>query len=133
MSRYTILIILNTPLIIAGILSAVVSYKLNYSNRRRFIYRVVLWMAILAGLIFAENLYKFLFSNQLTVSEPLSLFDVIQITGIILTFYIANRAYTKTDLLERKFQDLHQAMSIQLSENNQVTASAKTKGKAHRS
>lgn len=115
MSRYVILIILNTPLVIAGVLDAVVSYKLQRSSRRRFIFRLAVWTIIFAGLLFTQSIYDFLFSNQLTETEPLSLFDVIQITGIIFTFFIANQAYTKVDILERRVQDLHQELSIQLS------------------
>jgi len=117
-SRYVILVILNTPLIIAGILKATVSYKLKQSSRRRFIVRVTLWLSILASLIFVEPLYSFLFSKNLTQTEPLSLFDVMQITGIILVLYIANQAFIKADFLERRVQDLHQELSIRLSNNS---------------
>lgn len=115
MSRYTLLIILNTPLIIAGIVNAIVSFKLKHSTRRRFIIRIALWVAIFLSLVFAQSIYNFLFSHQLTQTEPLSLFDVIQITGIIIAFFIANQAYIKADLLERRVQDLHQELSIKLS------------------
>jgi hypothetical protein len=74
------------------------------------------WLSILGGLIFAESIYGFLFSNNLTQTEPLSLFDVIQITGIIVTLFIANQAHTKADLLERRIQDLHQELSIRLAD-----------------
>ena len=115
MSRYLILIILNVPLIVAGMLSAVVAYKMKLTSRRRFILRLSLWLSILVGLTFAEPIYKFLFSNNLTATEPLSLFDVMQITGIISTFFIASQAYGRVDLLERKIQDLHQELSIRLA------------------
>ncbi len=115
MSRYLILIILNTPLIAAGMLNTVVNYKLKSINRRHLIFRLGLWLVILAGLIFAKPIYDFLFSNDLTRTEPLSLFDVIQITGIIGTLLITSRAYTKVDLLQRQIQALHQELSIRLS------------------
>lgn len=117
MSRYTLLVLLNLPLIIAGIVSAVASYKLKHSSRRRLILRVSLWVLIFLGLLFSQSIYNFLFSHQLTQTEPLSLFDVIQITGIILTFLIANQAYARADLLERRVQDLHQELSIRLSKD----------------
>lgn len=116
MSRYTILIILNLPLIIAGILNAVVAYKLKYTNRRRFIFRILLWVSILLCLVFAQSIYDYLFTNQLTQSEPLSLFDVIQITGIIFTLFLASQAMAKIDILQRRVQDLHQELSIRLSD-----------------
>lgn len=117
MSRYLILVILNLPLIAAGVLSATVSYKLHKSSRRRFVFRILTWVVILLSLLFAESIYNFLFSNNLTETEPLSLFDVIQITAIIFTFYIANQAYIRADLLERRVQDLHQELSIRLSKD----------------
>lgn len=98
-------------------MNAVVSYKLNRTNRSRFTIRLVLWFGILAGLVFTKPIYSFLFSNHLTQTEPLSLFDVIQITGIIFTIFIANQAHTKADLLERRLQDLHQELSIRLSKD----------------
>lgn len=115
MSRYFILIILNTPLIVAAILNATVAYKLKRTNKRRFIFRVLFWLSIFAGLIFAQPIYVFLFSNNLTQTEPLSLFDVIQITGIIFSLFIVNQAYAKVDRLEQRFQNLHQELSIMLS------------------
>lgn len=117
MSRYLLLVILNTPLIIAGTINAVVSYKLGHSSKRRLVVRVITWIVIFLSLLFTKSIYDFLFSNKLTQTEPLSLFDVIQITGIIFTFYIANQAYIRADYLERRIQDLHQELSIRLSED----------------
>ena len=118
MSRYLILVILNVPLIMAGILSAVVAYRLKKSSRKRFTFRILLWLAILLGLLLSEPIYNFLFSNQLTTTEPLSLFDVIQITGIIFTLFVANRAYSKAEYLENRLQSMHRDLSIRLSEEN---------------
>ena len=128
MSRYAILIILNTPLVIAGIVNAVVAYKLNRTSRRRLILRTVLWTTIFICLLFTKSIYDFLFSNQLTHTEPLSLFDVIQITGIIFVFFIANQAYTRAELLERRVQDLHQELSIRLSEDESANLIDRKKG-----
>jgi hypothetical protein len=115
-SRYLILIILNAPLVCVGILSAVVSFKMGHITKGRLAFRLFLWVGILLGLIFAEPIYNYLFSNKLTETEPLSLFDVIQITGIVLTLFIANRAYIKAETMERRVQDLHQELSIRLSQ-----------------
>jgi hypothetical protein len=116
-SRYLILIVLNLPLILAGILSTLVSYKLKRTSRRKFIFRLLFWLIILVGIVFAEPIYAFLFSNQLTETEPLSLFDVIQITGIVFTLYIASQALLKVSNLEHKIQDLHQELSIRISKD----------------
>lgn len=123
MSRYMILIILNAPLVVVGLLNSVAAYKLKRSSRRRFIFRLLFWVLILAALVLVEPAYNFLFSNNLTQTEPLSLFDVIQITGIVFVFLIANQAYTRVDVLERKVQDLHQELSIRLSTNHKKNSS----------
>ena len=69
----------------------------------------------MAGLLFAEPFYTWLFSNDLTDTESLSLFDVVQITAIVITFYILNRVRIKAERTERRLNDLHQELSIKLS------------------
>lgn len=117
MSRYLILIILNVPLLIAAMVNTLVGYKLGRMTKPRFAAGMLFWIILLVGLLFAEPIYNFLFSNHLTETEPLSLFDVMQVTGIIFTLFIANKAYGKASLLERRVQELHQELSIRLSED----------------
>jgi len=115
LSRYTLLLLLNLPFIMAGILGAITQRKLGKSSNNRLIAQLLLWVAILCGLIMAEPLYDWLYGHQLTQTEPLSLFDVIQITAIIITFYIATRTRIKLEAVERRLNDLHQELSIRLS------------------
>lgn len=96
-------------------MNALVSFKTGYSSRRRFLVQTLFWLIILSGLILAEPLYLYLFSHGFTNSESLSLFDVIQVTGIVFVFYIANRSRNKLEVLEKRVQDLHQELSIRLS------------------
>jgi hypothetical protein len=115
MSRYLILLLLNIPFILAAILASITQYKLKHISRRKFIVQTCLWLIILIGLILAEPLYTFLFSNNLTTTEPLSLFDVVQITAIVVVFYISNRTRVRLESTERRLHDLHQELSIRLS------------------
>jgi len=115
MSRYLILLILTAPFILAALLNALVAYKLHKISRKRYLMQTLAWIIILAGISLANPIYGYLFSNNLTTTEPLSLFDVIQITGIVAVLFIANRARAKIETLERRLQDLHQELSIQLS------------------
>lgn len=121
MSRYLILLLLNLPFIILAIVGAITQYKLGRSSRKRLIAQTLFWLIILIGLASSESIYNWLFQNKLTTTEPLSLFDVIQITAIVIVFYIANRSYTKIETLEKRVQDLHQELSIQLSSSDSKT------------
>ena len=116
MSRYLLLFLLNLPFIMAAILGIITQFKLNKISRRRFVVQLGLWCAALVGLALAQPIYAWLFNNKLTDTEPLSLFDVVQITGIIIVLYVANRARAKADSLEKKFKDLQQELSIKLSD-----------------
>ena len=117
MSRYLILVILNTPLVVAALLSALVNFKMGKISRKAFIRRVIFWLVIFFGLAFTQSIYDFLFSNNLTQTEPLSLFDVIEITGIIVVLFMESRSRMKLEALERRVQDLHQVLSIKMSKD----------------
>lgn len=115
MSRYTILLLLNLPFILVGLMRSTLNYKLHEISKGRYILRVLFWIIIFVGVALAEPIYQFLFSHNLTQTESLSLFDVVQITGIVTLFYIMNRSRSKVEVLERRLQDLHQELSIRLS------------------
>jgi len=114
-SRYLLLLIFTLPFIVAGILSAITQYKIGRAPRKRLIAQLIVWIVVLAGLVSAESIYNWLFTNKLTDTDSLSLFDVIQITSIVLLFYITNQMRFKLRTLERRVQDLHQEISIRLS------------------
>lgn len=115
MSRYVLLFILNLPFILAGILSIVTKYKIGRATSKKLTAQLVMWFSVLIGLLMAEPLYNWLFSNGLTNTDSLSLFDVIQITSIVILFYLTNRMRFRLESTERRLQDLHQEVSIKLS------------------
>lgn len=116
MSRYLILIILNLPFILLAFLGAVTQYKLKHITKKRLIFQIIIWLFVLASLLSVESIYTWLFTHNMTQTEPLSLFDVIQITAIVVVFYIANRSRTRLETLEKRLQDLHRELSIKLSD-----------------
>lgn len=118
MSRYLLLVLINLPFIISGVVSATVAHKTSKSSTSRYLTRVFLWLAILTLLILAAPIYDFLFSKELTVSEPLSLFDVVQITCIIGLIRAVTQLQARHEKLEKRTQDLHQELSIILSDKN---------------
>jgi hypothetical protein len=99
-------------------MNSLVNFKLGKLPKRRFMIHTAFWLFVLTSLILAQPIYTYLFSNQLTATEPLSLFDVIQITGIVALLYASSRARAKLDALERRVQDLHQELSIRLAEKD---------------
>lgn len=115
MSRYVLLFLVNLPFILTAVLSQITQYKLGKSTKRRLWTQMTLWLLILIGLATAEPLYTWLFASGLTETESLSLFDVVQITAIVIVFYIANRTRQKVETLENRIKDLHQELSIRLS------------------
>lgn len=125
MSRYVLLVILNTPFIIAALVNSLISFKLHRISKSRFIMLTTFWVMIFAGLVVAQPLYDYLFARDLTTSTSLSIFDVVEITAIVIVFLIANRARTRIDVLERRVQDLHQELSIQLSDERSEDSAKK--------
>jgi hypothetical protein len=115
-SRYLILILLNLPLIIFGLLGSLIDYKTGKISKNKYWFLTALWTVILFGLIIAGPFYHYLYAHHKTRTASLSLFDVIQFTGIIYILFMANRSRIKADVLERRVQDLHQELSIRLSE-----------------
>jgi hypothetical protein len=115
-SRYLVLVILNMPFILAALVNTLVSYKLGRISKQRFILRTAFWLFIFAGLVLAQPVYNYLFSRDLTTSASLTIFDIVEITGLVVVFLIANRSRTRIDTLERRVQDLHQELSIRLSD-----------------
>lgn len=115
MSRYLLLLLLNIPFIFLSILAAITQYKLGHSTKKRLFSQILIWIIVLIGLSSSEIIYNWLFQHKLTETEPLSLFDVIQITAIIIVFYIANRSRIKIEFIEERMRELHQELSIRLS------------------
>lgn len=118
MSRYLILVLFNAPLILVAIMGSVVDYKTRKYSKNKFIAQIAFWLIVFIALLSAKPIYDFLFTNSLTQTEPLSLFDVIEISGIIFSLFLIGRSRTKIETLERRVQDLHQEISIKLSNDD---------------
>lgn len=115
MDKYTLLILLNLPLVILAVLDATLRYKLGKTTRQRTLLLYGFWTIIILGLFLAEHAYRALLDSGLTDSESLSVFDVIQITAIVLLLYMFLKLYSKLSDIEQRTQKLHRTLSINLS------------------
>ena len=113
--RYLILVLLNVPIILAALINIITQYKLRKVSVTHFRHQLIIWMVIMVVLIGSFPLYNISIGHPPLDSSELSLFDILQTTAIILLFYIANNQHQRIDQNERRLRDLHQELSIRLS------------------
>lgn len=115
MSRYVLLLIINLPFLILAVTGIITRYKMKRITKRRASIQLALWLIIFIGLALAEPVYRWLFANNFTQTDSLSLFDVVQITAILFLLYIVNGLSVRLEQTETRLNDLHQELSIRLS------------------
>ncbi len=115
-SRYTILLILNLPLVFIGLLGTLQQLANKKVSRASIVIKALIWLVILFGLIFSESIYDFLYSNNLTQTSSLSLFDVVEITGINYLLVIVRNVSKSLMEAQARINELNQEASIRLSE-----------------
>ncbi len=107
------------PFVLFGIFNALARYKNSSLGRLSLLTRLIFWLAIGAGIIFAQQIYDSLVHNDLTNSAPLSLADVVLVTGVSFCFFLCIRLYSRLDHAERRFNDLQEKLSIELSRDQE--------------
>ena len=112
MNKYVLLVLINAPLIMFAILMAVTSYKTGRSTRRRCTVLVVFWLMVGIGMLFVEPLYDLLVRENLTASPPLSVFDILLLSGLIFQMLIMVQLYDKLNNLSRKVSRMHEGIAI---------------------
>ena len=75
-----------------------------------------MWGVILAAILGAFPIYNLTIGRPALSSFSLSIFDIAEITAIIFIFYIVNNQIRKLNNTERRLRELHQELSIKLSE-----------------
>lgn len=115
--RYTALVLLNIPIILLALINIVTQYKIKRISRNRFHHQLAVWIIILVVLVGSFPLYNILTGKPALDSSSLSSFDIVQTTVIIFLFYAMNNQRRKIDQTERRLRDLHQELSIKLSNN----------------
>jgi hypothetical protein len=115
MDKYTLLLILNLPFIFFGAYKALMLYRTSKIDRISFFVRFTFWVIVLFGLIFAKKIYDYLTARGLTDSTPLSLPDVVLVTGVVTAIFMCFRLYAKIDALESRLSQLNEKMSVIVS------------------
>ena len=116
--RYAFLVLLNLPIIFLALLNVLTQYKLKKISARRFRHQFTFWALILLALVFAFPIYNHLTHRALLESSHLSLIDIGESTIIIYLIYIINNHRRKIEQNERLIRDLHQELSILLSDTH---------------
>lgn len=114
--RYIILVLLNLPVILLALLNIITQYKLNKVPRRRLTKQLIMWVLLLLLLVSSFPIYNYLNGQQPLNSQNLSIFDIIQTTAIVWLFYAINDQRRKLEQNEKRLRDLHQELSIKLSQ-----------------
>lgn len=116
--RYILLVILNMPIIAFGLLNIFTQYKLGRMSKERLLHQISLWGGTLIVLISSFPAYNLFTGKPIFDSSELSLFDIFQTTAIIIIIYLLNRQRQKIEQNEKTIRDLHQELSIRLSETD---------------
>lgn len=113
--RYIILVLLNTPIILAVLINIITQYKLKKISKNRLKHQLLIWLFALIIIIGSFPVYNLTMSKDLFDSSELSLFDIVEITTIVFLLSIANSQRQRIDQNEQRLRELHQALSIKLS------------------
>lgn len=116
--RYIILILLNIPIISLALFNIVIQYKMKKVTKQRFHQQFALWLVLLVLLVSSFPLYNLSVGKSLFDSAELSLFDIAQTTAVIVIIYILNGQRRKIERAEKTIRDLHQELSIRLSQKD---------------
>lgn len=116
--RYLLLIVLNIPLILVAFLNMFTQYKMKKISSRRFFEHFFLWSVILVIIIGSFPVYNLLTGRSIFASGDLSTFDIVQTTVIVYLVYILFNQRRKIEATERRLRDLHQELSIKLSDRS---------------
>ena len=111
-TKYNILILLCTPILLLFILRIYDNYKRKKISRRGLIVLLLFWAIMTIGILFNKQFFEYLENSKLIESTPLSLYDTVQITAIIFLVYISFRQSFKIEDLRNKITKLNQEIAL---------------------
>ncbi len=114
MSKYLLLVLINAPIVLVGIIRAVTRYKTKPSriSKSKCITEVVFWLTIGVGLSFVEPIYNTLIQHNLTDSPPMSLFDVALLTLFVFALLLIVETNEELTALKRTVTRIHEKLAI---------------------
>ncbi len=113
--RYFILVLLNIPIITLALLNIITKYKMKRMSKRRMIRQVLFWVTISVVIVSSFPFYNYINNKPLLNSSELSLFDIVQTTVIVFLIHAFNSQRQKNEINEKLIRDLHQELSIVIS------------------
>lgn len=114
-SRFLILVLINVPIVLFGVLSAIVGYKTKRISKRRGMIEIICWLLAFAALACVEPVYNVLVEQHLTDSGPMSIFDMVLLTLVLLCLLLIVRANEKLTALNKKLSLIHEHVVIKES------------------
>lgn len=113
MNKYIFLTVLNIPLILYGIIDAIVDYKASKSiSKHRCIGLIVFWLLIGLAIIMVEPLYNSLIRANLTDSPPLSIFDAVLLTSLVFCILLIVKINVRLSAVNNKLSRVHERVAI---------------------
>ncbi len=119
MFKYIFLATFTLPFVLYGLLKAIHSYRTGRVGPLSLTIRLIFWIAIGSGILFAKNIYELLSIQGLTDSLPLSLADVVLSIGVMFSLFLILRLYSRLDEAEKRASDLHETLSVHLSRDDE--------------
>lgn len=116
--RYLVLVLLNLPIVVSALVNIITQYKLGRVSTSRFKHQIIIWITILVVLVGSFPLFNMATGRSPLDSHELSLFDIVQTTAIVFLFYAFNSQRQRSDQAERRVRNLHQELSIRLSDSD---------------
>jgi hypothetical protein len=114
MSKYFLLVLINAPIVLIGVVRAITRYKTKPAriSKNKAVAEVLFWLAIGVGLSFVEPFYNELLRHNLTDSPPMSLFDVALLTLFVFSLLLIVETNEELTALKKTVSRIHEKLAI---------------------
>jgi len=112
LTKYNILIILCLPILLLFLIRIYDNFKRKKISVRGLIILLIFWTILTLGIILNQQIFNYLEKSNLISSTPLSLYDTVQITAIILLIYLVFRLTFRIEDLQNKLSKLNQEIAL---------------------